>query len=150
MVTIRLARTGAKKRPFYHLTVAESSSRRDGRFIERVGFFNPIATGGADRLKVDLERIEYWMSVGAKPSDRVLDLVREARKHGTDGIVGARPPKVTPAKPKPEPVTEAPAAEEVPAAEATAEEAPAAEAASEEGEAPAPEAAESDDEKSSS
>lgn len=123
MVTIRLARTGAKKRPFYHLTVAESSSKRDGRFIERVGFFNPIATGGADRLKVDLERIEYWMSVGAKPSDRVLGLVREARKHGTDGIVGARPPKVAAAKPKAAPVAEAPAAEEAPASEAASGEA---------------------------
>lgn len=126
MVTIRLARTGAKKRPFYHLTVAESSSKRDGRFIERVGFFNPIATGNADRLKVDLQRVEYWMSVGARPSERVLDLVREARKVGTDGVVGARPP--APKKAKPAPVVEAavaePAAEE---AEAPAAEAPAAE-----------------------
>ncbi|HSG87595.1 MAG TPA: 30S ribosomal protein S16 [Pseudomonadales bacterium] len=82
MVTIRLARTGAKKRPFYHLTVAESSCKRDGKFIERLGFFNPIATGKAQRLKVDLERAEYWISVGAKPSERVLQLIREARKGG--------------------------------------------------------------------
>ncbi len=122
MVTIRLARTGAKKRPFYHLTVAENSSRRDGRFIERVGFFNPIATGGADRLKVDLERIEYWMSVGAKPSERVLNLVREARKVGTDGIVGARPPKVAPAKPAPAAPVEEAAVEEAPAEQAAAPE----------------------------
>lgn len=141
MVTIRLARTGAKKRPFYHLTVAEASAKRDGRFIERVGFFNPIATGNADRLKVDLERVDYWMSVGARPSERVLDLVREARKVGTDGVVGARPPVPAKAKPAPAPEVEpavpaveeaaaveaaAPAAEEAPAAEA-AEEAPAAE-----------------------
>jgi small subunit ribosomal protein S16 len=83
MVTIRLARTGAKKRPFYHLTVAESSSKRDGKFIERLGFFNPIATGKAERLKVNLERAEYWMSVGAKPSERVQQLLREARKGGS-------------------------------------------------------------------
>ena len=119
MVTIRLARTGAKKRPFYHLTVAESSSKRDGRFIERVGFFNPIATGNADRLKVDLERIEYWLSVGARPSERVLNLVREARKVGTDGIVAARPPAPAKAKPAAAPVVEEaaePAAEDAPAA----------------------------------
>lgn len=80
MVTIRLARTGAKKRPFYHLTVAESSVKRDGKFIERLGFFNPIATGKAERLKVDLERVDYWMSVGAQPSERAAQLIRQARK----------------------------------------------------------------------
>lgn len=120
MVTIRLARTGAKKRPFYHLTVAESSSKRDGRFIERVGFFNPIATGNADRLKVDLERVEYWLSVGARPSERVLNLVREARKVGTDGIVGARPPAPAKAKPAATPVAEE-AAEPAAATPAAAE-----------------------------
>ena len=91
MVTIRLARTGAKKRPFYHVTVAEASDKRDGRFIERVGFFNPIATGGAQRLKVDLERVEYWISVGAKPSERVTDLIKEARKIGTQVIEPEKP-----------------------------------------------------------
>lgn len=80
MVTIRLARTGAKKRPFYHLTVAESSSKRDGCFIERVGFFNPIARGQSERLKVDLERIDYWLSHGAQPSERVQSLVKEAQR----------------------------------------------------------------------
>lgn len=124
MVTIRLARTGAKKRPFYHLTVAEASAKRDGRFIERVGFFNPIATGKADRLKVDLERVEYWLSVGARPSERVLDLVREARKVGTDGVVGARPPAPVKAKAVPAPVAEEavaePAPEEASAAEGSA------------------------------
>lgn len=89
MVTIRLARTGAKKRPFYHLTVAESSSKRDGKFIERLGFFNPIATGKAERLKVDVERAEYWISVGAKPSERALQLIREARKAGAAAPVKA-------------------------------------------------------------
>ena len=80
MVTIRLARTGAKKRPFYHLTVAESSVKRDGKFIERLGFFNPIAVGQSQRLKVDLERVDHWLSVGAKPSERAAHLIREARK----------------------------------------------------------------------
>ncbi|MEE4362040.1 MAG: 30S ribosomal protein S16 [Pseudomonadales bacterium] len=82
MVTIRLARTGAKKRPFYHLNVAEGSAKRDGRFIERIGFFNPIARGNEQRLKIDLDRIDYWLSVGARPSERVVQLVREARKAG--------------------------------------------------------------------
>ena len=83
MVTIRLTRTGAKKRPFYHLNVAESSARRDGRFIERIGYFNPIATGKAQRLSVDLERVDYWISVGAQPSDRVAALIKQARKGDT-------------------------------------------------------------------
>jgi small subunit ribosomal protein S16 len=59
MLVIRLARTGAKKRPFYHLTVADKRKSRDGRFVERVGFFNPIAKGGEERLRIDAERIEY-------------------------------------------------------------------------------------------
>ena len=79
MVTIRLARRGANKTPFYHVTVAEKSAPRDGRFIERIGYFNPIAKGHADRLNIDLERIGYWMSVGAKLSERVKTLVREQR-----------------------------------------------------------------------
>lgn len=78
MVTIRLSRGGAKKRPFYHLTVTDSRRARDGRFIERVGFFNPIARGGEERLRVDAERIEYWQSKGAQLSERVAKLVQEA------------------------------------------------------------------------
>jgi small subunit ribosomal protein S16 len=78
MVSIRLSRSGSKKRPFYHLTVADSRKSRDGRFIERVGFFNPIARGQEERLRVDNERIEYWVSQGAKMSDRVSKLVKEA------------------------------------------------------------------------
>ena len=62
MVTIRLARGGSKKRPFYHLTVTDSRKPRNGRFIERVGFFNPIARGAEERLRVDLERVDYWVS----------------------------------------------------------------------------------------
>ena len=80
MVTIRLARHGAKKSPFYHLTVADRTAKRDGRFIERVGFFNPVARGKAERLRVDLERVDYWLSVGATPSERVAKLLKEARK----------------------------------------------------------------------
>jgi small subunit ribosomal protein S16 len=78
MVTIRLARGGAKKRPFYHLTVTDHRNARNGRFIERVGFFNPIARGGEERLRVDAERIAYWQSQGAQLSERVAKLVKEA------------------------------------------------------------------------
>ena len=78
MVTIRLSRGGAKKRPFFHLTVCDSGRARDGRFIERVGFFNPIAKGGEERLRVDAERVEYWQSKGAQLSERVAKLVKEA------------------------------------------------------------------------
>jgi small subunit ribosomal protein S16 len=80
MVTIRLSRGGSKKRPFYHLTVTDSRSPRDGRFIERVGFFNPVASGNAERLKVNFERLDHWVSHGALLSERVTSLVKEARK----------------------------------------------------------------------
>ena len=80
MVTIRLSRTGAKKRPFYQITVTDSRSARDGRFIERVGFFNPIATGKEERLRLNHERIDYWVGHGAILSERVAKLVHAARK----------------------------------------------------------------------
>ncbi|HDV7288343.1 30S ribosomal protein S16 [Pasteurella multocida] len=80
MVTIRLSRGGAKKRPFYQIVVADSRSPRDGRFIERVGFFNPLATGNAERLRLDLERVNAWVEKGASLSDRVSALVKEAQK----------------------------------------------------------------------
>lgn len=80
MVTIRLARGGAKKRPFYQVVVTDSRNARDGRFIERVGFFNPIATGKEERLRVNTERYQYWVSQGAQPSERVAALVKEAGK----------------------------------------------------------------------
>ncbi|SPJ34104.1 30S ribosomal protein S16 [Kushneria phyllosphaerae] len=83
MVTIRLARGGAKKRPFYHLHVTDSRVKRDGRYLEQVGFFNPIARGQQERLRIDLERIEHWQSQGAQLSDRVAELVRFARKQQT-------------------------------------------------------------------
>ncbi|MFC3150933.1 30S ribosomal protein S16 [Litoribrevibacter euphylliae] len=79
MVVIRLARSGSKKRPFYHISVADSRNARDGRFIERVGFFNPVARGQEERLRIDNERVEYWVSKGAQLSDRVAKLVKEAK-----------------------------------------------------------------------
>lgn len=80
MVTIRLARGGSKKRPFYHLTVADSRTARNGRFIERVGFFNPISRGNDVRLSVDLDRVSYWVGQGAQTSERVAQLVKEASR----------------------------------------------------------------------
>ncbi len=78
MVTIRLARGGAKKRPFYQVVVTDSRNARDGRFIERVGFFNPIASGQAEALRLDLDRIEHWVGLGATVSDRVHALIKDA------------------------------------------------------------------------
>lgn len=75
MVTIRLARGGARKRPFYQVIVADRRSKRNGRFIERVGFFNPMAHGPEERLHLERERIDYWISQGAKPSERVAQLL---------------------------------------------------------------------------
>ena len=80
MVTIRLARGGAKDRPFYHVVVADSRKSRDGRYIERLGFFNPLARGSEETLRLDTDRIEYWQSVGAQPSERVAKLIKNARK----------------------------------------------------------------------
>ena len=80
MVTIRLQRGGAKKRPFYQVVVADSRRARNGKFIENLGFFNPTAQGQAERLRVDLERVDYWVGVGASLSDRVSSLVKEAKK----------------------------------------------------------------------
>ena len=78
MVTIRLSRGGSKKRPFYHVTVTDSRSSRDGRFIERVGFFNPIARGKEERLRIDLDRIDAWVQKGAQVSPRVARLMKDA------------------------------------------------------------------------
>lgn len=75
MVTIRLSRGGAKRRPFYHIVVTDSRNPRDGRYIERIGFFNPIATGGEAKLNVDRERVKYWVGKGAQASDRVAMLL---------------------------------------------------------------------------
>ncbi|WP_032093488.1 MULTISPECIES: 30S ribosomal protein S16 [Pasteurellaceae] len=80
MVTIRLSRGGAKKRPFYQIVVADSRCPRDGRFIERIGFFNPLATGKAERVRINLERVNAWVEKGASLSDRVASLVKEVQK----------------------------------------------------------------------
>jgi small subunit ribosomal protein S16 len=76
MVTIRLARGGSKKRPFYNIVVADSRNRRDGRFIERIGFYNPVASGNAEGLRVDQGRLAYWQGVGAQLSETVDRIVR--------------------------------------------------------------------------
>lgn len=78
MVVIRLVRGGANKRPFYRITVADSRRAPGGRFIEQVGYFNPLASGQADRLQINLERVQYWMSKGAKPTERVASLLKRA------------------------------------------------------------------------
>lgn len=78
MVVIRLARGGAKKRPFYSLVVTDSRNRRDGRFVERVGFYNPCAAEGEEKLRVDMERLQFWQTKGAQVSDTVARLVRQA------------------------------------------------------------------------
>ncbi|HNQ03417.1 MAG TPA: 30S ribosomal protein S16 [Thiobacillaceae bacterium] len=76
MVTIRLARGGSKKNPFYNIVVADSRSRRDGRFVERIGFYNPVARGGAETLRLAQDRLTYWQGVGARMSDTVARIVR--------------------------------------------------------------------------
>jgi small subunit ribosomal protein S16 len=80
MVVIRLARGGAKKRPFYNVVVADARERRDGRFIERVGFYNPMAAGGEQPLRMALDRVTYWTGVGAQISPTVARLVEQAKK----------------------------------------------------------------------
>ena len=149
MLTIRLARSGAKKRPFYHISVADSRMPRDGRFVERVGYYNPIASGQEVRLEVDVERIDYWISQGAQPSERVLNLLKqnietpeqtekrlaakEAKRIKKLALkVAAKEAEAAPAEAAP-----AEAAEEAPAEaapEEAAAEAPAEEAKEEEGE----------------
>jgi small subunit ribosomal protein S16 len=77
MVVIRLARGGSKKRPFYNVVAADSRNRRDGRFIERVGFYNPVAAEGQEKLRIALDRVKYWVDNGAQPSGTVDRLVKE-------------------------------------------------------------------------
>jgi small subunit ribosomal protein S16 len=80
MVVIRLSRGGANKRPFYRVVVADKRSPRDGRYIEKLGQFNPIAAGQEPRLVLDMARVEYWLSQGAQASDRVKSLIKEHKK----------------------------------------------------------------------
>jgi small subunit ribosomal protein S16 len=89
MVVIRLSRGGSKKTPFFNLVVADSRNRRDGRFIERVGFYNPSASGQAEALRVDQERVNYWTSVGAQLSDTVKRLVK-LHATGPEGMAKAK------------------------------------------------------------
>ena len=77
MVKIRLSRTGAKKRPFYHIVATDERSSRDGRYIERLGFFNPIAKGEEEKIRLDLERINFWRKTGAQMSERVEKLIQD-------------------------------------------------------------------------
>ena len=155
MLTIRLARSGAKKRPFYHISVADSRMPRDGRFVERVGYYNPIASGQEIKLQIDVERIDYWISKGAQPSDRVLNLLKQNKEtpEQAEKRLAAketkRQKKLAKKLAEKEPVQEEVAAEEAeaeeaadqaPAEEAPAEEAPAEEVAADE--APAEEVAE--------
>ena len=84
MVRIRLARHGSKKNPFYHITVADQRRSRDGRFIERVGYFNPVAKGNAQEYRIEMDRVDYWLSKGAQPTDMVKKLVSRARKENVE------------------------------------------------------------------
>ena len=89
MVKIRLARSGAKKRPFYHIVVTDMRNKRDGSYIERLGFFNPVAVGGEVPLRLDAERVEHWKQRGAQLSERVTQLVKYFNRHG-EGVNAPR------------------------------------------------------------
>ena len=140
MLKIRLARSGAKKKPFFHITVADSRMPRDGRFIERVGYFNPISRGKEVRLEVNQERIDYWVSQGAQLSERVLTLIEENTETPEEKIKREekkekrRLKKVAKSAEKKlkETPTEEVKVEETPTEEVKVEEAPAEEAAAEE------------------
>ena len=140
MVVIRLARSGAKKNPYYFITVADERRPRDGAFIERLGFFNPTAKGQEERLRIDLEKLNEWVSKGAQLSDRVLALTKEAKLTPEEYAqkVEAKKAKIA-AKKAALAAKLAKEAEEAAAEEAPAEEAPVEEEAAAE-EAPAEEA----------
>lgn len=134
MVTIRLARGGAKKRPFYGIMVADQRRSPRGRFIERVGFFNPRAVGGEERLRIDTDRVEYWIGQGAQPSDRVASLLKQFAK-GPEAVEAEKAKVAARAEAKAAAAAAAEAAavkaQEAAASEAEAEEAPAEEVAEE-------------------
>lgn len=133
MVVIRLARGGAKKSPFYQIVAADSRRARDSRFIEKLGYFNPIARGKATRMSIDQTRVDYWLSQGAQPSDRVSSLLKDIKKSGAEATVakiGTRAEQrhaqsetalASHAKAKKELEAAAPATEETPPADAAAE-----------------------------
>ena len=177
MVVVRLAKSGAKKNPYYFITVADSRKPRDGAFIERLGFFNPSAKGSEERMRFNVERLDHWISQGAQLSDKVKELAKDARLSSDElqAKIDAKKDKRTkkkealkaqkiaeleaqakeaaeeaPAAEAEAPAEEAPAeelAEEAPAEEAPAEEAPAEEAAVEELKSEESEEESSDDEK---
>ena len=146
---IRLSRGGSKKRPFYRIVVAEAAAPRDGRYVERIGHYNPmVAKDNDQRLVVDGERVKHWMGLGAKPTERVQKLLASLSLSAPVEMRD-QPKKSAPGKKRAEREAEATAAAEAAAAEAPAEEAPAEEAVAEEApaeEAPAEEAA-ADEEK---
>jgi len=145
MVKIRLSRGGSKKRPFYHIVATDSRSSRDGKYIERLGFYNPSANKNEEDIRIDLERFSYWKSVGAQVSDRVkklaklTDLSREERDLQNVSKLRKRKAKQEERRIKETPAEEAPVeetpaeetAEETPAEEAPVEETPAEETAEE-------------------
>ncbi|MCP4696658.1 MAG: 30S ribosomal protein S16 [Gammaproteobacteria bacterium] len=136
MVTIRLARSGAKKRPFYHIVVTDSRNRRDGRYIERIGFFNPVASGKEEHLKINRERVKYWTGNGAQTSARVAKLIKEADKQAAIAA-----PAPVPADASPSPADEpapSPAAEDASASSPAAEDASASSPAVEDASASSP------------
>ena len=173
MVIVRLAKSGAKKNPYYFITVADSRKPRDGAFIERLGFFNPSAKGSEERMRFNVERLDHWIAQGAQISDKVKELAKDARLSPEDlqtkfdakkekrskkkeAIKAKKVAELEAQAKEIEEEAEAPAeeapAEEAPVEEAPAEEAPAEEAPAEEApaeEAPAEESEEesSDDEK---
>ena len=150
MVKIRLSRGGSKKRPFYHIVATDSRSSRDGKYIERLGFYNPSANKNEEDIRIDLERFSYWKSVGAQVSDRVkklaklTDLSREERDIQNVSKLRKRKAKQEERRIKETPVEEAPV-EEAPVEETPVEETPVEETPVEE--TPAEEAAEETSEK---
>ncbi|MBA3563529.1 MAG: 30S ribosomal protein S16 [Gammaproteobacteria bacterium] len=127
MVSIRLSRGGARKYPFYHVVVTDSRNRRDGRYIERLGFFRPIAVPGEETLRLDVARADYWIGQGARPSERVAKLLGEFRK-GKAARGAAKSAKPEAEKPEAEkPEAAKPEAAEAEAAKPEAESAESAE-----------------------
>lgn len=84
MVTIRLARGGRTERPFYHIVVTDSRNPRDGRYIERLGYYNPVAAGKEVPLQIAVDRVHYWLSQGAQTSEQALDLIKKAKKEANN------------------------------------------------------------------
>ena len=163
MVVVRLAKSGAKKNPYYFITVADSRKPRDGAFIERLGFFNPSAKGSEERMRFNVERLDHWISQGAQLSDKVSELAKDARLSSDelqaklDAKIDKRAQKKEAikaqkiaeleAKAKEAAEEEAKAEAEAPVEEAPAEEAPAEETPEEETQTEESEEESSDDEK---